>query len=101
MTSEPLKLTELEPRWCSEAGRHGMGLTFLCPVHRNHRLGVQFANPIDGGAAMQGQKYLWRRQGETFDALTLGPSIDASGAQHFSGIETPCWHGFIAGGEIK
>lgn len=97
-----MKLIDLDPRWCSSAGRHGMGLTFLCPVHRDHRLGVQFANPIDGGEPMRdGQRYLWQRSGETLETLTLGPSIDASGHQcGTDDIKTPCWHGFITNGEV-
>ena len=84
-----------------------MGITFLCPVHRDHRLGVQFLNPVDGGAPMEvsdSTRYLWKREGETFDTLTLGPSVDASehhrvvGAGH---VESPCWHGFITDGEIR
>jgi hypothetical protein len=36
---------------------------------------------------------LWQRAGDTFDTLTLSPSIDASKHGH--------WHGFIQGGEIR
>lgn len=35
---------------------------------------------------------LWTRAGDTFDALTLSPSVDASPAG--------CWHGFVQGGGI-
>lgn len=105
----PLRLTELDPRWCSEQPsvtgapqRRGMGLSFLCPVHRDHRLAVAFANPIDGGRVMSGHRYLWQRQGETFETLTLGPSVDASGNSFgFDNIKTPCWHGFIRNGNIE
>ena len=98
-----MKLTELEPKWCVDVneGRHGMGLSFLCPVHRNHKLVVMFANPIDGGAASKSDKYLWHREGDTFETLTLGPSIDASGHQLWDTIEfKSCWHGFIRNGEV-
>lgn len=84
--------------------RHGMGLSFLCPVHRDHRLVVMFANPIDGlpAATPEEGHYQWQRTGETFETLTLGPSIDASGSTHGNGaIETPCWHGYITSGEVK
>lgn len=37
--------------------------------------------------------FLWRREGETFDTLTLHPSVDASPAG--------CWHGFIRNGEVR
>jgi hypothetical protein len=100
-----MKLTELNPRWTSGThwllpdgstqynevnylGRDGMGITFDCPVHRNHRLGVFFENPLDGQPA-QAHCLLWKRTGDTFETLTLAPSIQAS-----------CWHGFITGGEV-
>lgn len=96
-----MRLSELEPKWCSDAdGRHGMGLSFLCPVHRTHRLVVGFTVPVDGGTPMNGYQFLWDRKGDTFDTLTLGPSVDASGARHYDNIKTPCWHGFITNGEI-
>jgi hypothetical protein len=37
--------------------------------------------------------FLWRRAGETFETLTLSPSVDASRAG--------CWHGFIRNGEAR
>lgn len=80
-----------------------MGLSFLCPVHRDHRLVVMFANPVDGGvpATLDEGRCTWQRTGETFDDLTLGPSVDASGSTHLTrDIETPCWHGFITNGEV-
>ncbi len=36
---------------------------------------------------------LWQRTGETFETLTLSPSVDASRAG--------CWHGFITNGEVR
>ncbi len=103
-----MKLTELNPHWtCEVAGRHGQGISFECPIHRSHRLAVAFVNPIDGGGKMDGNgygpgpKFLWHREGETFETLTLGPSIDASGfTDGTHDIKTPCWHGFIKNGEV-
>jgi hypothetical protein len=101
-----VRLNDLVPRWVGERGanghwdghlyiydteRSGMGITFDCPLHLKHRLAVMFANPIDGGTPMTDHN-LWQRTGETFDDLTLSPSIDAS--QH------GCWHGFITNGEV-
>lgn len=120
-----MKLLELEPRWClgrqwddangtqhfvlydKATERRGMGMTFLCPVHKNHRLAVFFANPIDGLPPDVTAKYRWHRDGQTFDDITLGPSIDASGnqadvnPQAVGMIQTPCWHGFIRNGQIE
>lgn len=36
---------------------------------------------------------LWTRSGETFETLTLAPSVDASRAG--------CWHGFVQNGAIQ
>lgn len=104
-----MRLTDLSPRWIggpySGPERRGCGISFDCPVHRSHRIGVNFANPIDGGAPApdefcrdgSGRIVRWQRTGETFDTLTLTPSVDAS--KHTEN-GTPCWHGFIQNGEI-
>lgn len=108
-----VRLRDLEPAWIATAGRHGMGISFLCPVHGGNGangmacyLGVWFENPVDGGPAYKpGEPFqrrtryncftagepLWRRTGETFDTLTLEPSIDAEGH----------WHGYIRAGEVQ
>ena len=109
---EQMKLIDLNPRWCIGAeyvddkgticritnnpnhGRIGMGLSFDCPVHRNHRLVVMFVNPIDDMPKDSTTKHLWSRTGDTFLNMTLSPSIDAS--TNFSG----CWHGYVRNGEI-
>lgn len=103
-----MRLTDLEPRWGIDAdividgskkhfdGRHGMAVTFFCPccrgTERETRLGVWFANPIDQGPPTDDAKHLWQRSGDSFDTLTLQPSVDASQYGH--------WHGFITNGEI-
>ena len=107
-----MKLIDLDPRWTIETpGRHGMGITFDCPHCQGkapediNRLGVWFANPLDGGApvseksrefiynGMHGFMPLWSRTGDTFETLTLTPSINA---EVFAGH----WHGYITNGEI-
>ena len=100
-----MRLTELAPRWAMDADiviggvhrhyadRHGMALTFECPHCRTCRLGVWFANPIDGLPPTDDAKTLWQRTGESFDVLTLTPSIDASNHGH--------WHGTIFNGEVR
>jgi len=109
-----MRLIDLEPRWAMDADiviggvsrhyddRHGMGLSFECPhcVARERatgdkrvvRLGVYFSNPVDGLPPTDDATHLWQRSGETFDDLTLTPSIDASNDGH--------WHGFITNGAI-
>lgn len=87
-----MRLTELEPRWLNIGGRSGMGITFLCPCCRSERLPILFENPLDGGAPEAGVRTRWTRTGNTFETLTLTPSIDARNSGHF--------HGFITAGEI-
>lgn len=111
-----MKLTELEPRWWGNDGAQRQGVTFLCPHCRAVRLGIAFANPLDGvapapivtDAAMPKviEEHIhvhrtfdvppgcyWTRTGETFDTMSLRPSVDASKSGH--------WHGFITNGEVR
>lgn len=100
-----MRLTDLNPRWCCDAdiviggvkkhfdNRHGMAVSFDCPHCRQTRIAVWFANPIDGLIPTDDAEHLWQRTGETFDTLTLTPSVDASSVGH--------WHGFISAGEIR
>lgn len=101
-----MKLTDLNPRWAADydilvgdhvvhdEDRKGMAVTFDCPHCRTTRLGVFFRNPVDGKPPSDDfdDKRLWTRAGETFETLSLTPSIDASASGH--------WHGFITNGEI-
>ncbi len=113
-----MRLTELEPRWFDVPGigTDKDGITFLCPCEackslpKPRRLAVQFFNPIGGEpkpAMTQKEKNVhlfdlrtfdvapstqWQRTGETFDDLTLAPSVDASKSGH--------WHGHITNGNM-
>jgi hypothetical protein len=102
-----MKLIELEPRWVNAGGdgirdaagqpvpaRQGIGLTFTCPCCQ-WRHYVPFANPLDGGPAHDPSRPVWDREGETFDRLTLRPSILSSKEKGGCG-----WHGYITGGEV-
>jgi hypothetical protein len=96
-----MKLTDLNPRWfVLETGGQRVGLTFECPHCRAQRLGVVFHHAgheaIDDTyirAHSPTTNHIWAATGETFEALTLSPSVDASASGH--------WHGFIMSGEIK
>jgi hypothetical protein len=111
-----MKLTELDPRWVAIHGWDSPngtqnyvcgatsgpfyreapgGLSFICPMHRTHRLVVFFENPWDGLPPERSGKYRWHRENETFDTITLRPSINAQVA------DPSCWHVFITNGEIQ
>lgn len=87
--------------------RHGIGVSFLCPCpeHTAQRTGdddhdfslrvfVPFTNPLDGGAPPD-PRTTWDREGDTFETLTLRPSILRSRDRGGCG-----WHGFVTSGEV-
>lgn len=98
-----MRLTDLDPRWVSHGGegitnaageaiplREKIGVSFDCPkcgpIHPGF---IPFANPLDGGPSTH--EVAWQRTGESFETLTLTPSI----------LRKDCgWHGFITNGEI-
>jgi len=109
-----MKLTELNPRWLTPLGhpadgvRFIAGVSFLCPHCLKQRLAVFFEPAIDPenvGDYMSpkwpwGSGPFWHRDGETFDTLTLSPSIDT--CSNAARIDFPGhWHGHITNGEIK
>jgi hypothetical protein len=79
--------------------RHGVGLICDCPCGQCcQQLYVPFANPIDGqgplpsaGAVSRG----WQRVGESFETLTLTPSILRT--RQYGGCG---WHGWISNGDV-
>ena len=89
-----MRLADLDPGWFStESGRRGQGIHFLCPHCKNTHIIVLFSNPIDGGPASIGEdlcKPRWLRTGDTFDTLTISPSINSPGH----------WHGWVKNGEV-
>jgi hypothetical protein len=103
-----VRLTELDPRWFTMGSSPDLvGITFECPhcVERERatgdkrvqRIGVLFREEIDRDGlpnevhwTRPGNK--WHREGDTFETLTLSPSVDASSDGH--------WHGFIRNGEV-
>lgn len=95
-----MRLVDLDPRWYgwyTSGGR--IGVDFQCPVHRDaHRCYVPFANPLEGTPEVR--NHLWQRTGDTFDTLTLTPSIDYTRYDHGELRDASCWHGFIRNGEV-
>jgi hypothetical protein len=101
-----MRLTELNPRWTG-TGAIITGLTFDCPHCRIQRLGIMFQNAIDlegwleKGCTRHHSDYEWDRTGETFDTMSLSPSIDTSQPPDIHRIDFEGhWHGFITNGEI-
>jgi len=105
-----VRLTDLNPHWVVPSQSSGVplyiGITFRCPhCPPGERgevcyLGVFFTNPVDPEGWLPRITPLgkladnvWSRTGESFENLTLTPSIDASKIGH--------WHGFITNGEIR
>jgi hypothetical protein len=90
-----MKLTDLHPVFLGGAdGRTGVGVQFDCPCGADDSpCYVPFANPLDDGPQYGAQG--WQRTGETFDTLTLTPSI----LRTFSTCGCQ-WHGWITNGEV-
>jgi Family of unknown function (DUF6527) len=101
-----MKLADLNPQLLCTGGSgvrdsegnaipvtHGVGITFDCPCGNHdeaHRCYVPFANPIGPGPHVNAKG--WQRTGDTFETLTLSPSIQRIGDCR--------WHGFIRNGEV-
>jgi hypothetical protein len=105
------QLKDLNPKWFTMEGSPDIvGITFDCPCCAPQgkistlgtlycpRIGVLFVQEIDRDGfpnhihwTREGIK--WNRTGDTFETLTLTPSIDCSAWGH--------WHGFITNGEAR
>src|SRR3569833_3551737 len=101
-----MRLTELNPRWVG-TGTIITGITFDCPHCRAQRLGVTFKNAIDPegwlakGVTRHHAASEWNRVGETFEKLTLTPSIDTTRPDPNSRVDFQGhWHGYIVHGEV-
>ena len=96
-----MKLIELDPRWYAlENNGPIVGLSFVCPHCMKERLAVAFHEAgkelIEDTyikAHAPNTKHIWLKSNDTFDSLSLWPSVDASATGH--------WHGFVTEGETK
>lgn len=105
-----MRLTDLNPHWLIHGGddvldqdgraiplRKGLGVIFDCPCGCGVRAAILFANPLDGGPALEpnARSAHWDRTGETFEDLTLRPSILRNKDHGGCG-----WHGFVTNGNV-
>lgn len=92
-----MRLSDLNPRWFTQGESPDIvGITFDCPCCAGKtRLGVLFVEEIDRDGLPNDTHWTrkgvkWHRTGDTFENLTLTPSVDASGFGH--------WHGSVTNG---
>lgn len=97
-----MRLSDLDPGWLGTGGegvsdaegnpvprREGVGIVFACPCGGEHVVALHLDPPLDGGPALP---HAWSREGDSFETLTLRPSILQ---------RTACgWHGFVTNGEV-
>jgi len=101
-----MRLTDLDPRWISFDERL-VGITFRCPHCKTTRLTVYFEptsfrrqvsqmhevlGDVHSDWVPSRTDFAWERIGDTFEELTIIPSVDASRSGH--------WHGHVKKGEV-
>jgi hypothetical protein len=96
---------DLNPRWMKDdaTGRTGLGIEFDCPgdccshAAQKAQFAVPFMNPLDGGEPFglgpELGPFLWPRDGDTFETLTLMSDVDSSWNGH--------WRGFVRDGKVS
>lgn len=97
-----IKLTELNPKWvgCGEPGENVLfGLRFDCPHCRIQKIAIMFTPFIDPkgwleriGGEFHKEQLKWNRTGDSFENITLQPSINTEFSGH--------WHGYIENGYV-
>ena len=108
-----MKLVDLHPIWVGHGGpgvtgpdgapiplRERVGIMLDCPCGKCDSetggwLYVPFRNPIDGGPPVETGHPTWERTGDSFETLTVSPSILRSTERGGCG-----WHGWIRSGEV-
>lgn len=79
MSARRTRLVDCSPRWITESGgREGCGIMFECPEgHQDCRHAIPFTPALDGAAhaSWQHNGAVWQRTGDTFETLSLSPSI--------------------------
>ncbi len=90
------RLVDLDPHWFHRNGRPE-GIRFHCPIcrggegegHERHSLVITWEPP-----SIHTSGAVWTKTGNTFDNLTVTPSIDATRGGHCK------FHGFITQGVV-
>ena len=100
-----VRLVTLDPKWIDHGDRCGLGISFNCMTsHCKGRQWILFKNPLDGGPAYEGTctklmaemiadeewtgrdrgcgTIRWQRDGESFESLSLSPSVNAHDCGH-------------------
>ena len=103
-----MKLTDLNPKWITVDGKR-CGVRFDCPCCRSPEgaqclVAVPLAPPLDDDKPLSthAAAYVakgWARTGDTFETLTLSPSIWVKGGA--CKPDGSGWHGFVKDGEIS
>ena len=97
-----MRLVDLNPQFLdSNHFDKGIALMCDCPCGCEAPLYVPFRNPIGGARPVPDEdaslgRAMWERDGDTFDTLTLRPSIHRDPAKGGCG-----WHGHIISGEVS
>lgn len=89
-----MRLVELEPEWVGVAnGPAQAGVKFRCPCVPNCEgcVVIMFDKALDGSPVPS--QLTWARAGDSFENLTLRPSIRTT---HIN-----TWHGFLTDGELR
>jgi len=118
MSARRTRLVDCDPRWVVVAGGPHCGISFDCPEgHEGCRHIIPFTPALDGSPAVgwQSNGCMWQRTGDTFETLTLSPSIRrepvyasvnaalAAGClpEHVTPTLLCAFHGFIRDGQIE
>lgn len=100
----PRKLVDLNP-WFVDAGgdgikdadgkpvplKRGVGISYDCPCGCNETTFLRFENPLDGSEPRTDSPK-WKRTGDTFETITLTPSIQR--------VDGCMWHGYLTDGVL-
>lgn len=113
-----MRLSTLNPEWLRGGGEgiswrppgtdggadvpvppYTAGISFDCPCGCGKRRYLDFKNPPEPNIPGAPYKSGWERKGDTFENLTLSPSIFAK--RDADRPDNCGWHGYITGGDVE